>query len=163
MKNAMGSFSKIRATTQSPCPYALLFSTGANSAFGYSLWYALRFCKSASLCIEMVMSGSSFGNIASLIFRTTVRIIVCREWESNPHDRYGLGILSPLCLPIPSSRPRRDDIIFPSKTYTDESLRDMTLSNTLRPERELNPRMGVLQTPALPLRHRAYAKDNSAY
>ena len=24
----------------------------------------------------------------------------CPEWESNPHARYGQGILSPLCLPF---------------------------------------------------------------
>ena len=34
--------------------------------------------------------------------------VLCRERDSNPHSRYGQGILSPSCLPFH----HRGDLIF---------------------------------------------------
>ena len=36
----------------------------------------------------------------------------CREGGSNPHDRKGRRILSPLRLPVPPSRPETFSILF---------------------------------------------------
>ena len=58
------------------------------------------------------------------------------------------GILSPRCLPFhhPGLRRRYHKNSRPSERVG---------CMYLRPERESNPRMGVLQTPVLPLHHRA--------
>jgi hypothetical protein len=47
------------------------------------------------------MSGYRAMQIRSYIF---IRLEWCREGGSNPHDRKGRRILSPLRLPVPPSR-----------------------------------------------------------
>ncbi len=69
----------------------------------------------------------------------------CPGPDSNRHGRLtNRGILSPLCLPIPPPGRGRDSLL--------DEKRD---KNKKRPGGESNPRIRVLQTPALPLGYQA--------
>ena len=60
---------------------------------------------SAILKNNRSLPTSCIGQRASLI------VALYSEWDLNPHSRYGQGILSPSCLPIPPSEQVRSSAL----------------------------------------------------
>src|SRR3989344_179116 len=117
----LSALSKRVAIGSRPCPYALLFRTGATCHFGASEWMACRLLRRANLLSSTVMRGGSFRNcrhvrrfrskawgIVKEYHLTSLSLNIVVTYPPCPYTKF--AVASYAIRDVPCVRCRTDDL-----------------------------------------------------